>query len=39
MDNPDLQLELIIKELVEKFEQNDLTIETIRNALGLDTLG
>ena len=39
MDKPDSQLELTITELVEKFGQNDLTIETIRNALGLDTLG
>ena len=36
---PDLQLELTITELKEKFGQNDLTIELIRNALGLDTLG
>ena len=32
---PDLQLELTITELKEKFGQNDLTIELIRNALGL----
>ena len=35
MDKPDLHLELTIKELVEKFGQNDLTIELIRNTLGL----
>ena len=35
MDNPDSQLELTITELVEKFGQNDLTIELIRNTLGL----
>lgn len=39
MNKPDLQLELTITELKEKFGQNDLTIELIRNALGLDTLG
>lgn len=35
MDNPDSQLELTITELIEKFGQNDLTIELIRNTLGL----
>ena len=35
MDKPDLQLELTITELIEKFGQNDLTIELIRYALGL----
>lgn len=37
MDKPDLHLELTIKELVEKFGQNDLTIEFIRGTLGLDS--
>ena len=35
MDNPDLQLELTITELIEKFGQNDLTIGLIRGTLGL----
>ena len=35
MDNPDSQLELTITELIEKFGQNGLTIELIRNTLGL----
>ena len=37
MDKPDLHLELTITELIEKFGQNDLTIELIRNTLGLDS--
>ena len=37
MDNPYLQLELTIKELIEKFGQNDLTIELIRDTLGLNS--
>jgi len=37
MDNPYLQLELTIKELIEKFGQNDLTIELIRGTLGLNS--
>ena len=35
MDNPDSQLELTIRELIEKWGRNDLTIELIRNTLGL----
>ena len=37
MDNSDLHLEFTIKELIEKFGQNDLTIELIRGTLGLNS--